>query len=69
MTRYGRNLIVIFALAAVEGVISWIIGLFSPLEDFLDGAVVEIEEDDLKDYMDNSEYDWGHNVKGYRFEE
>lgn len=42
--------------------------MFYPLEHWLDGAVLEIDEDSPF-YLDNSEYDWGHNVKGYKYEE
>ena len=43
--------------------------MFSPLAQWLDGAVLEIDEDSLSNYMDNSEYEWGHNIKGYQHEE
>ena len=42
--------------------------MFYPLEHWLDGAVLDIDEDSPF-YLDNSEYDWGHNVKGYKYEE
>lgn len=61
--------ITIVMLAFVEGIFAWIDALFCPLYYWLDGAVIEIDEDDLKDYQDNSEYDWGHNVKNYIEEE
>lgn len=32
--------------------------MFYPLEHWLDGAVLEIDEDSPF-YLDNSEYDWG----------
>lgn len=59
----------IFFFAFIEGVYVWVDDLFYPLYDWLDGAIIEIDEDDLKDYMDNSEYDWGHNIKNYMEEE
>ena len=43
--------------------------VFYPLYDCFDGAIIEVDEEDLKDYMDNSEYDWGHNIKNYMEEE
>ena len=42
---------------------------FDFLYNWLDGAILETEESDLADYMDNSEYDWGHNIKNYMEEE
>lgn len=65
----GTVLITTIILALIEAALEWLDYLFYPLCNWLDGAVIEIDEDDLSDYMDNSEYDWGHNVKGYRFEE
>ena len=63
-----RVLIAAFVLAFIEAMFAWIDDLFYSLYDWLDGAVIEIDESDLIDYMDNSEYDWGHNVKGYHYE-
>ena len=40
-----------------------------PISNWLDGAIIELDEDSLSDYLDNSEYDWGHNVKNYIEEE
>ena len=62
-------IIAVFAIALIAFFQVWIDSLFFPLYDWLDGSIIEIEEDDLIDYMDNSEYDWGHNVKGYRYDD
>lgn len=37
------------------------------LED-LASWIDEVDEFKEKPYIDNSEYDWGHNVKGYSYE-
>lgn len=62
-------LIAILVCALIAEVINEIDSIFYPLIFWLDGAVVEIDEDSLSDYLDNSEYDWGHNVKNYMEDE
>lgn len=61
--------IVILLVALIRLFQVFLSSAFDSLYDWLDGAVVETDEEDLKDYMDNSEYDWGHNIKNYMEEE
>jgi hypothetical protein len=60
---------IVFLLALVEWCYWSLDEMFDPLKDWLDGAVIELDEDSLSDFLDNSEYDWGHNIKNYMEEE
>lgn len=60
-------LILTYALIAEVAV--WLDDMFFPLYYWLDGAVIELDEASLSDFLDNSEYDWGHNIKNYMEEE
>ena len=61
--------LIVLGLALAEIVLAYIDSVFDSISDWSDGAIIETDEDDLKDYMDNSEYDWGHNIKNYMEEE
>lgn len=43
---------------------AWVYLLREDLANWID----DVEEFKEKPYIDNSEYDWGHNVKGYSYE-
>lgn len=43
---------------------AWVSLLLEDLASWID----DVEEFKEKPYIDNSEYDWGHNVKGYSYE-
>ena len=44
--------------------------MFDDLSEWIDDAVMETEEEEQQpEYLDNSEYDWGHNIKNYMEEE
>ena len=61
--------LIVLGLAMVEIALVYIDSTLDSISDWSDGAIAETDEDDLKDYMDNSEYDWGHNIKNYMEEE
>lgn len=61
--------LIVLGLAIVEIALAYIDSTLDSISDWSDGAIIETDEDDLKDYMDNSEYDWGHNIKNYMEEE
>ena len=61
--------LIVLGLAMVEIALVYIDSTLDSISDWSDGAIIETDEDDLKDYMDNSEYDWGHNIKNYMEEE
>ena len=61
--------LIVLGLAMVEIALVYIDSTLDSISDWSDGATIETDEDDLKDYMDNSEYDWGHNIKNYMEEE
>ena len=39
------------------------------LDEAFDGEWLKMEDSVEEVYVDDSEYDWGHNVKGYKSEE
>ena len=39
------------------------------LDEAFDGEWLKMEDPAKEVYVDNSEYDWGHNVKGYKHED
>lgn len=52
------SLILLFALymaSSLESISEWM----------KDAQLDDIDDKDLTQYMDNSEYDWGHNIKNY----
>lgn len=61
--------LIVLGLAIVEIALAYIDSTLDSISDWSDGAIIETEESDLKGYMDNSEYDWGHNIKNYMEEE
>ena len=61
--------LIVLGLAFIECLLAYIDSAFDSLSDWMDGGIFETDESDLKDYMDNSEYDWGHNIKNYMEEE
>ena len=65
----GIILLIFLSIALIQFLWVCLDSAFDQLYDFIDGAILTTDEDDLKDYMDNSEYDWGHNIKNYMEEE
>ena len=61
--------LIVLGLAIVEIALAYIDSTLDSISDWSDGAIIETDEDDLKDYMDNSDYGWGHNIKNYMEEE
>ena len=49
----------------------WVLAMQDAISHWIDEADFEEESTDEKSTgeLDNSEYDWGHNVKGYRYED
>lgn len=65
----GEIALAILLIAAIRLVHVFIDSMFDPIYNWLDGAIIELDEESLSNYSDNSEYDWGHNVKGYHYED
>lgn len=57
LITYGILLLIYFVLSRFDGVSSW-----------MDDAEFDEPSDDAPE-LDDSEYDWGQNVKGYKSEE
>ena len=64
MIAFVLTFIGLFAFAFISNIIE----LFCEVSNWLDEADFEPHEEKIEPYMDNSEYDWGHNVKGYSYE-
>ena len=65
----GIILLIILSISLIQFLWVCLDASFDQLYDFIDGAILATDEEDLKDYMDNPEYDWGHNIKNYMEEE
>lgn len=60
MVRMLIALVLLFVICFA----AWVSLLLEDLASWID----DVEEFKEKPYIDNSEYDWGHNVKGYSYE-
>ena len=62
--------IAIFVITMVADIYLRLDTMFDDLGEWMDDAVMETEaEEQQPEYLDNSEYDWGHNIKNYMEEE
>ena len=62
--------IAIFIITMVADIYLRLDTMFDDLSEWIDDAVMETEEEEQQpEYLDNSEYDWGHNIKNYMEEE
>ena len=58
---------IIFSIVLI--VCLWIMGMQDAISRWMDDAEFDDESSDDAPDFDDSEYDWGHNVKGYKSEE
>ena len=59
-----------FVITIVANIYLRLDTMFDDLSEWIDDAVMETEEEEHQpEYLDNSEYDWGHNIKNYMEEE
>ena len=65
MIAFILTFIGLFAYAFISNIIE----LFSEVSNWLNEADFEPHEEKIEPYMDNSEYDWGHNIINYMREE
>ena len=62
--------IAIFVITMVADIYLRLDTMFDDLREWMDDAVIETEDEEQQpEYLDNSEYDWGHNIKNYMEEE
>ena len=62
--------IAIFVITMVADIYLRLDTMFDDLSEWIYDAVMETEEEEQQpEYLDNSEYDWGHNIKNYMDEE
>jgi hypothetical protein len=62
-------MIMVLIYSVVLIVCLWVMAMQDAISRWIDEARFEEESrDDFPD-LDNSEYDWGHNVKGYKYED
>ena len=62
--------IAIFVITMVADIYLRLDTMFDDLGEWMDDAVIETEEEEKQpEYLDNSEYDWGHNITNYMEEE
>jgi hypothetical protein len=63
-------MIVILIYAVILIVSLWVMCMQDAIARWMEEADFEDDKprDDVPD-LDNSEYDWGHNIKGYKYEE
>lgn len=62
--------IAIFVITMVADIYLRLDTMFDDLGEWMDDAVIETEDEEQQpEYLDNSEYDWGHNIKNYMEEE
>lgn len=62
--------IAIFIITMVADIYLRLDTMFDDLREWMDDAVIETEDEEQQpEYLDNSEYDWGHNIKNYMEEE
>ena len=58
---------IIFSIVLI--VCLWIMGMQDAISRWMDDAEFDDESSDDAPDLDDSEYDWRHNVKGYKSEE
>lgn len=58
---------IIFSIVLI--VCLWVMGIQDAISRWMDDAEFDDEPSDDAPDLDNSEYDWGHNVKGYKHED
>lgn len=64
-------MIMVLIYSVILIVCLFVLSMQDAISHWIDEADFEEEEkprDDVPD-LDNSEYDWGHNVKGYKYED
>lgn len=63
-------MIIVVIYSVVLFVCLFVLSMQDAISHWIDEADFEDEKprDDVPD-LDNSEYDWGHNVKGYKYED
>ena len=62
--------IAIFVITMVADIYLRLDTMFDDLREWMDDAVIETEDEEQQpECLDNSEYDWGHNIKNYMEEE
>lgn len=62
--------IAIFIITMVADIYLRLDTMFDDLGEWMDDAVIETEEEEKQpEYLDNSDYGWGHNIKNYMEEE
>ena len=61
-------MIIVMFYAVILIVSLWVMCMQDAISRWMDDAEFDESSDDAPD-LDNSEYDWGHNVKGYKYED
>lgn len=61
-------MIMVLIYAVILIVSLWVMCMQDAISRWMDDAEFDEPSDDAPD-LDNSEYDWGHNVKGYKHED
>ena len=65
-----KLVIAIFVITMVADIYLRLDTMYNDLSEWIYDAVMETEEEEQQpEYLDNSEYDWGHNIKNYMEEE
>lgn len=64
-------MIIVVIYSVVLFVCLFVLSMQDAISHWIDEADFEEDEEPRDDvpYLDNSEYDWGHNVKGYKYED